>query len=213
MNFPISIKTENLGKKYGTNRLFKGLNLHFEEPGSYAITGFNGSGKSTLLLCLAGFITPTEGRVWWAAKDRKNAISDPTPHFAFCSPALTLFEDLTMDEQLKSHNHFVKTFNLKNAYSDLERFELIKALHKPISSFSSGMKQRFKLVLALNNDVPVIFLDEPCSNLDERGISVYGEIITEKQGKKMILIATNQPVAEFPLKGNTLDLSAQFNHK
>ncbi|HLP14256.1 MAG TPA: ABC transporter ATP-binding protein, partial [Flavobacteriales bacterium] len=87
MDRSISIRTDNLGKKYGTNRLFRGLDLHFEEPGNYAITGFNGSGKSTLLLCLAGFITPTEGRVWWAMKDRKNMITDPTPHLAFCSPA------------------------------------------------------------------------------------------------------------------------------
>lgn len=212
MNNPISIKTENLGKKYGTNRLFRGLNLHFEEPGNYAVTGFNGSGKSTLLLCLAGFVTPTEGRVLWAAKDRKNKITDPTSYLSFCSPALTVFEDLTMDEQLKSHSHFVKTFKLKNAYMDLERFELTKALRKPVSSFSSGMKQRFKLVLALNNDVPVIFLDEPCSNLDERGISVYSEIITGKQSEKLILIATNQPTTEFPLQGNVLDLSAKLNH-
>jgi len=208
---PISIKTENLGKKYGTNRLFKGLDLHFEEPGNYAITGFNGSGKSTLLLCLAGFITPTEGRVWWAMKDRKNRITDPTPHLAFCSPAMTLFEDLTLSEHLKSHSGFVRTFNYKEAQADLEHFELTRALHKPISSFSSGMKQRLKLILALNNDVPVLFLDEPCANLDENGISIYQQRINGVAGQKLIIISTNQSVTEFPLPGMTIDLSTRPN--
>ncbi|HLP12770.1 MAG TPA: ATP-binding cassette domain-containing protein, partial [Flavobacteriales bacterium] len=128
-----------------------------------------------------------------------------------CSPAMTLFEDLSMEEHLKSHFDFVKTFNLKNARLDLEQFDLIKAMHKPISTLSSGMKQRFKLVLALNNDVPVIFLDEPCSNLDEKGISVYKDLITKNQGQKLIIVATNQPLTEFPLTGNTLDLSVKLN--
>src|SRR6478735_6156172 len=106
----LKIQTQNLGKKYGSNRLFKGLDLVFEQPGNYAITGFNGSGKSTLLLCLAGFITPTEGKIWWAEKDRKNMISDTTDYFSFCSPALNLFEDLTLAEHLKYHAGFVKSF-------------------------------------------------------------------------------------------------------
>ncbi len=203
----MQIKALGLGKKYGSNRLFKDLNLSFEQPGNYAITGFNGSGKSTLLLCLAGFITPTEGRIWWAKKDRKNMIKDQSGHFAFCSPALNLFEDLTLEEHLKYHKKFVNTFNIEEAKKDIELFELTKSLNKQILSFSSGMKQRLKLTLALNNDVPVVFLDEPCSNLDENGVLIYRNMIQKRQEKNLIIVATNQAGIEFPLEGTTINLS------
>jgi ABC-2 type transport system ATP-binding protein len=206
MEQPIQIRTQGLGKKYGSNRLFKDLDLSFDQPGNYAITGFNGSGKSTLLLCLAGFITPSEGRVWWAKKDRKNMIKDQSGHFAFCSPALNLFEDLTLEEHLNYHKKFVRTFNIDAAKNDIKTFALTKSLNKQILSFSSGMKQRLKLILALNNDVPVIFLDEPCSNLDETGVLIYQNLIQNRQENNLVIIATNQAGIEFPLKGTIINL-------
>jgi len=202
----IQIKTQNLGKKYGSNRLFKNLELSFDQPGNYAITGFNGSGKSTLLLCLAGFISPSEGKIWWAKKDRKNMITDPQTYLSFASPALNLFEDLTLNEHLAFHQKLVKTFDLVSAKNDLTLFNLSKAGNKQISTFSSGMKQRLKLALALNNDVPVLFLDEPCSNLDEHGISIYKDILLKRHANKLVIIATNQAGIEFPLDGQVLNL-------
>src|ERR1051325_11363670 len=126
----ITIKTQNLGKKYGSNRLFKGLDLEFNQPGNYAITGINGSGKSTLLLCLAGYITPSEGKIWWAGKDRKNRITDQASFFSFSSPAMQLFEDLNMDEHLHYHKNFVKTFDFNSAQKELELFGLTRAMNK-----------------------------------------------------------------------------------
>lgn len=204
MEDSIQISVSGLGKKYGSNRLFKDLNLSFNQANNYAITGFNGSGKSTLLLTLAGFITPTEGKVIWT---KNNSLINNLPdHFSFSSPSLNLFEDLTLEEHLYYHKNFVKTFNINQAKTDLEIFGLNKFLSKQILTFSSGMKQRLKLILALNNDVPVLFLDEPCSNLDEQGILIYKEIIQKKQENNLVIIATNQASVEFPLVGETINL-------
>lgn len=200
----IRIETKDLGKKYGNNRLFKNLDIRFEQPGAYAVTGFNGSGKSTLLLCLAGFVTSTEGKVNWYDGDK--ALKDPFGFFAFCSPAMELFEELSLKEHLAHHKGFAPRFNHDAALADLELYGLNKALNKPIRSFSSGMKQRLKLLLAFYNDVPVLFLDEPCSNLDEGGINLYGQVLPQAAAKRMVIVATNQVAVEFPLKGTLLQV-------
>lgn len=198
----IKIETKGLGKKYGNNRLFRNLDSGFEQPGAYAVTGFNGSGKSTLLLCLAGFVTPTEGSVQWTRNQQK--IKDIFGLFTFCSPAMELFEELSLKEQLNHHRSFVRTFHLNRALEQLEAYGLQKSLNKPIRSFSSGMKQRLKLLMAFNNDVPVLFLDEPCSNLDESGIALYHQALQQKAGKQLLIVATNQLAVEFPLQGTLL---------
>lgn len=198
----IQIEAIGLGKKYGTNRLFKDMHMLFTQPGAYAVTGLNGSGKSTLLLCLAGFITPTEGRVQWSRNGKK--IKEPFGHFAYCSPAMELFEELTLKEQLEHHQRLVKTFDLKAAMAQLEVYGLQKSVNKPVRSFSSGMKQRLKLILAFNNDVPVLFMDEPCSNLDESGINLYCDQLRQRPGKQLLIVATNQVAVEFPLHGTVL---------
>lgn len=200
----IRIEAKGLGKKYGQNRLFKNLDMRFEQPGAYAITGFNGSGKSTFLLCLSGFVSPTEGKVQWLLADKK--VEHTFRHLAYCSPALELFEELSLKEHLEHHQRLVPTFNLKQALDQLGVFGLDKARNKTIRSFSSGMKQRLKLLMAFNNDVPVLFLDEPCSNLDESGIALYQEMVREKAGRQLVIVATNQVAVEFPLSGPQVHL-------
>lgn len=63
---------------------------------------------------------------------------------------------------------------------------------KMVSQFSSGMKQRLKLILAMISDVGIVFLDEPTSNLDVRGINWYREIIEQFQGDKILVICSNE---------------------
>ena len=200
----ISIEAINLGKKYGTNRLFKNFSFSFTQNQHYCITGINGSGKSTFLLTLCGYITPTEGKIVW--KNNNAVIENPIGFFSYTSPALELFEHLSLIEILKHHAAFCQTFNLENALDEIENMGLKKSLNKQVSSFSSGMKQRVKLIMALYNDVPVILLDEPCSNLDDIGLAQYNHLLHTRESKSMFLVATNQPVTEFPVNGKTLNL-------
>jgi ABC-type multidrug transport system ATPase subunit len=64
--------------------------------------------------------------------------------------------------------------------------------HKAIKFFSSGMKQRLKLVLAIYADTPLLLLDEPCSNLDNQGIEWYRKLIHSQLKHRTIIIASNQ---------------------
>lgn len=62
-----------------------------------------------------------------------------------------------------------------------------------ISQFSSGMKQRLKLGLALLSEVPVVLLDEPTSNLDRKGIEWYQDLIDKFGQNRILIVCSNEP--------------------
>jgi len=63
--------------------------------------------------------------------------------------------------------------------------------NKPIRLFSSGMKQRVKLILAFLSDTPVLLLDEPTTNLDQAGIDWFLNLINEFSKKRTLIICSN----------------------
>jgi ABC-type multidrug transport system ATPase subunit len=70
---------------------------------------------------------------------------------------------------------------------------LENATHKQIRYFSSGMKQRLKLALAIFSTSPILLLDEPCSNLDKEGYALYKELIQKYAMHKLIIVGSNDP--------------------
>ncbi|HNP99933.1 MAG TPA: ABC transporter ATP-binding protein, partial [Bacteroidia bacterium] len=68
---------------------------------------------------------------------------------------------------------------------------------KMMKYFSSGMKQRVKLILALLSDVEVVFLDEPCSNLDRSSIEWYQELVKNYAANKTIIVCSNSQSEEY----------------
>ena len=188
----MQIVVQNLGKSYNYDWIFRKLDYTFKEGGSYAVTGPNGSGKSTLLQVLAGIIPESEGKHFYML-DREYQPEDYYKFISFASPYLELFEELTLKEHLRFH------FKLKKSRDGMPHEEIAKhlyledALDKQIKNYSSGMKQRLKLGLALFSEVPITFLDEPTSNLDDRGKNWYMEQIQNVLNKRILIVASNNP--------------------
>jgi ABC-type multidrug transport system ATPase subunit len=109
------------------------------------------------------------------------------------APYLELIEEFTALEQLAFHITF-KPF-LANISFDfiLEKVGLSNAANKQIRYFSSGMKQRLKLAIAIFSEAPILLLDEPCSNLDKEGIELYHDLIQQYALHKLIIVGSNDP--------------------
>jgi len=188
----MEIKATGLGKRYQKEWIFRKLDAHFESGKSYAITGPNGSGKSTLLQSLTSFFPPTEGQIVYTHEAKEVPIEQHYLFFDIITPYLEIMEEFTLKEFLSFHFKFKQ---LKAGYSlndFIERVYLEKDVDKLISNFSSGMKQRLKLGLAFFSESPIAFLDEPTSNLDERGVNWYLENVKAILGHKLVLISSNQ---------------------
>lgn len=184
------IVAKNVGKQFGREWIFKNLSFEFLENKSYAIIGSNGSGKSTLMKILAGIMPATIGEVNYVYNEKKIDAGDWFKDLAIAAPYLELVEEFSLKEMIDFHTNFKKL--------SVKREELIKILgfqkntYKPIKFFSSGMKQKLKLALAMYAKSKVLFLDEPTANLDEKNIDWYVENIKEVSVNKVVIICSNQ---------------------
>ena len=74
----------------------------------------------------------------------------------------------------------------------MEIIRLSNVKNKPIKDFSSGMKQRIKLGLAILAETEILLLDEPSSNLDKEAIRWYQETIDKYKENRIVFVASNK---------------------
>jgi ABC-type multidrug transport system ATPase subunit len=188
----IKIETVNLGKKFTNEWIFRKLDLQLLENQIYAVVGANGSGKSTLLQVLMGMLPASEGEMVFSENDKKIAAENIFRYISLAAPYLELIEEMTLAELVQFHGKF-KQFDKNLSVADLiEKIKLPKAKHKAIRFFSSGMKQRVKLGLAMYAQTPILFLDEPSSNLDSAGFEWYKTEIVTYSKNRLLIVASNQ---------------------
>jgi ABC-type multidrug transport system ATPase subunit len=176
-------------KRFNKEWIFKNLNFQFEAGKHYALVGNNGSGKSTLLQIIAGYSGLTKGSIEWTPFDA-NTIYE---QISFAAPYLELVEEFTATEQFEFQAQFKPIQKDLSTEKILELIGLKNAAHKQIRYYSSGMKQRLKLALAIFSDCPILLLDEPCSNLDKEGYALYDTLIKEYAMHKLIIVGSNDP--------------------
>lgn len=187
----MKIIIEGGAKRFNYEWVFSGINYSFDSNSSYSLLGPNGSGKSTLLQIIAGFQSLSEGKISFQngkLLDRELIFHE----ISFCAPYQELIEEMTLNELIRFHFEFK---SLRKDFSQQglpELFQLQNAGNKTIKNFSSGMKQRAKLGLAVATDTPVLLLDEPLNNLDEKGISWYHEMMKNFTKERLVIVASNQ---------------------
>jgi ABC-type multidrug transport system ATPase subunit len=188
----MQIDLNQLGRKFGKDWLFRGVSTQFSKGENIAILGPNGSGKSTFLKVLAGLVTPTEGTVLYTTENEVIPRDQMYKHISFSAPYAHLPEDLSPREFLTFHSNF-KNFILDESISSiLEKSGLSKsAWDKPMDRFSSGMKQRVRVIQGLFSQAGVLFLDEPTTNLDEEGIAWFEEMLLNTKTDTIRIIASN----------------------
>ena len=188
----MQIQITAAAKRFNTEWIFSNLDFSFATGHHYALIGNNGSGKSTLLQIIAGYIGLTKGQINWVDQSNKS-IDSATIYqsISIAAPYLELVEELTALEQIAFHQQFKSIQPNLTPIQILEKIGLEKAADKQIRNFSSGMKQRLKLALAIFDQAPILLLDEPCSNLDKEGIQTYQALIQHYALHKLIIVASN----------------------
>lgn len=192
INDQLSIKVENLSKRFNREWVFRNLNYTFQSGETYAITGPNGSGKSTLLQILWGQLPQTSGSIAYNFSNKTITLEEIFSHVAIATPYMDLIEEFTLEEQLRFHFRMRTMragFTLESIF---DKLYLTHAKDKNISNFSSGMKQRLKLGLAFYTEARVIFLDEPGTNLDDQANTWYQDNLKQLPKDQLVFIASNQ---------------------
>lgn len=190
---PIELITAGLGKRYQRDWIFRGLTRTFRAGSATAVLGPNGAGKSTLLNTLSGQLLPTEGSLTYARSGKPVPVEELPRHLAYAAPYLDLLEELTLTELLRFHTQF-KSLRPGVSIDDLVGIMYLEgARQRLVREFSSGMKQRLKLGLALYADAPLLLLDEPTTNLDATGAAWFQEHVRATRAGRTVLLSSNMP--------------------
>lgn len=195
----MNIRLQNIAKHYGREVVFAGVDLALVPGSRTAILGRNGSGKSTLLQVIAGAIIPTEGHITHEQRGTLVPQEEVYRHVAIAAPYLGLYEDLSLKQAIEFHARF-KPLLAGVGTADVARIaQLERALNKQVLHFSSGMKQRLKLALAILSDTPLLLLDEPVSNLDADATAWYRDLLRRYVGDRTLVVASNHQAMEHDL--------------
>ncbi|QUC05283.1 thiamine ABC transporter ATP-binding protein [Aggregatibacter sp. oral taxon 513] len=162
-----------------------------------AIVGPSGAGKSTLLNLIAGFVLPTQGKIWLNSENYTRSAPYERP-VSMLFQENNLFPHLTVQQNLALG---LKTSLKLTALEQdqIERFAdavgLTSFLSRLPNSLSGGQKQRVALARCLLRDKPILLLDEPFSALDpELRLEMLNLIDELCHNKKLtLLLVTHQP--------------------
>jgi len=172
-----SIIAHNLVKKYGSVTALDGLNLEVRTGSVLGLLGPNGAGKTTAVSILTTLVKPTSGSATVAGIDVLAHPHDVRKRIGLSGQYAAVDEHLTATENLEMIGRLygMNRREAKTRAQELiERFRLSDAAHRPLKTFSGGMRRRIDLAGALIADPPVLFLDEPTTGLD---VTVQAEIM------------------------------------
>ena len=207
----VHLEARGLGKRFGQHILFKNFTFRFEEGKVYAVTGHNGSGKSTLLRLLAGMQNPSRGQVVLNIGALVMEGPKILDQVSYCSPHLELYEEFTFQEMITWYGRMRQIHCPEEGWSDWLQWTPRQIEQTPLHTFSSGMKQKAKLAIAMQMEAICLFLDEPYSNLDSRN-SEWLRTQWDRQSTPIKLVATNRLTEECPEASAVVNMEDRAYH-
>lgn len=179
------IKLRNVSKRFKKGKSYivalKPLSLTLPDRGLIIVTGETGSGKSTLLSILSGLDRPTAGDV---------SCDFGAGYASFAFQNGMLLDDLTLKQNLEfalrlypdEHCDIDETLKKCGLYERADNYPC---------ELSGGEKQRAALVLAIIENKPALFADEPTGNLDEEHSEQIVNILKELSQGKLVVVVTH----------------------
>jgi ABC-2 type transport system ATP-binding protein len=172
----IAIETYGLTRRFGAQLAVDDLNLSAPEAGVYGFLGPNGAGKTTTIRMLLSLIRPDAGEVRLfgvpLAVDRPSLMRT----VGALVEAPSLYPHLTGSENLEVTRRLL---GADRGLIDeaLRVVKLAQDAHRRVREYSTGMRQRLGLALALLNKPRLLVLDEPTNGLDPAGIHEMRDLI------------------------------------
>jgi ABC-type multidrug transport system ATPase subunit len=200
----MNITLNNTGKKFNREWIFQGVEETLLSGSVWSIVGGNGSGKSTLLQCLSAYVSPSAGMIKW---QENNAIVEPKDVYkrmSWATPAVSLYDDFTLSENINFFTSFKTLYEPNDEQHIAALLNLSGSSSKRLKHYSSGMRQRVKLGLAILAETPLLLLDEPVSHLDATNIKWFQDLLVKYKKDRTIVVASNNHPDEIFMCDHTI---------
>ena len=193
-----AIVTKNLSKQYGSGeRAVHALDhVNLSIPGGtvFGLLGPNGAGKTTLIKVLTGIADITEGDATVAGFDIRRQPMEVKSRIGWVAAEVILDDDFTARENLWLQAKLQSLTDWQGRAEDLLRyFSLQDRADDKVSHFSTGMRKKLEIALALLHQPSVIFMDEPTIGLDVTTRRMLWDIVTgvHKEFGVTVLLTTH----------------------
>ena len=167
---PPFIRIDKVSKAFGSFKAVETVSLDIAKGEIFALLGGSGCGKTTLLRMLAGFETPTSGRIFIDGQDMTGIPAYERPvNMMFQSYAL--FPHMTVEANVAyglKHEKMTAAGRKDRVREMLDLVQLSQFGHRKPHQISGGQRQRVALARALARAPKLLLLDEPLAALDKK---------------------------------------------
>jgi len=193
-----AINIENLKKSYdGQTNAINNISFSIPKGEIFGFLGPNGSGKTTTVRVLNGILAATSGHAEIFGIPVGENILEIHRLCGVMTESASCYENLTAEQNLK---FFGELHGLEGKSLDertdfiLKRLELSNVKNKKVKFFSTGMRKRASLAIALVHSPQIIFLDEPTAGLDPENALNVTRLIKElaEENEVTIFLCTHQ---------------------
>ena len=183
-----AIETKDLSFNYKKKPLLESLDLKIPTGSIYGYLGKNGAGKSTTIKLLLGLLPALQNTIYHNGLELNSHKSEILSMVGSLVESPAYYGNLTGYENLLYLKN-IYGCNSQKIYDVLQKVNLIGDKDKMVKKYSSGMKQRLGIAMALLHDPNTLILDEPLNGLDPEGVYEIRELIIDlkKEGKTILL--------------------------
>ena len=195
------LKTQELKKSYGNKEVVRGVSLEARGGEVVGLLGPNGAGKTTTFSMVAGFTSPSSGKVLLddfeltglpAYKRARNGL-------VYLPQDSSVFRKLTVEQNIRA---VVETLDVSKVEEDkiveqrLAELRLTELASQKAMTLSGGERRRLEITRALVLSPKFLMLDEPFSGVDPISVSEVVSIIASLRERGMGIFLTDHNVRE-----------------
>lgn len=183
-----AIETKDLSFNYKKKPLLESLDLQIPTGSIYGYLGKNGAGKSTTIKLLLGLLPALQNTIYHNGLELNSHKREILSMVGSLVESPAYYGNLTGYENLLYLKN-IYGCNSQKIYDVLQKVNLMGDKDKMVKKYSSGMKQRLGIAMALLHDPNTLILDEPLNGLDPEGVYEIRELIIDlkKEGKTILL--------------------------
>lgn len=189
-NKEISLLVQNLSKNFGEIRAVNNVGFTAYTGDVVALLGPNGAGKSTLINMIAGYLSPTDGKIEVLGKDIADAPLFAKENIGFLSEGAPLYPDMSVRMFL---NYMASLRGLPRSAVEkaADTANINEVMKQKNETLSKGYQRRVGFAQSILHNPPILLLDEPTDGLDPNQKDYMRRLIKDMSAAKTILISTH----------------------
>jgi Cu-processing system ATP-binding protein len=185
-----AVRLAGVSHHFAQQRVLHEVDLVLARGKTLALLGHNGAGKSTLMKVILGLISPAMGHVEVLGQRLQDGQRPSS--LGYLPENINLYDKL-MGHEVLSYFAALKGVGVARVEQLIEEFGLGYAQHKPVKSYSKGMKQRLGFAQAIIAQPKLLLLDEPTVGLDPQASQfLYGKVNQLTQQGCAVIICTHE---------------------